>query len=116
MRKVTFLLVVQNFSLDILIKTYHLESIFCVFCSIEIIRKTNDSLTFSIHGLLLILSISYVFYLHFQHRPVTCGQFGRLIEKTPKEKQGTVLLKLFTIAFMIPAIVLGTLLYFFIRY
>jgi hypothetical protein len=96
--------------------TYYFELILCLFCSIETLRKVKDSLSFSTHGLLLIVSICYVFYLHYQRRPATSGQLAQMIKSVPKEKQGPLLFTVFMKSFMIPAISLGTLLYFFTAY
>ncbi len=97
-------------------QTYYFELILCILCSIEALRKTTDSLSFSIHDLLLIISICYVFYLHYQRRPATNGQFAQMIKNIPKEKQGPLLFKVFMKSFIIPSISLGTLLYFFTTY
>ena len=95
---------------------YYFEVLLCILCSIETMRKTNHSLSLSIHGILLILSIGYVFYLHYQRRPALNGQFAQMIEKTPKEKQGLVLFQTFMKSFVLPSIVLGSLLYLYICY
>jgi len=94
-------------------ETYYFELSLCLFCSIETLRKTIDSLDFSTHGLLLFVSIGYVFYLHYQHRPATGGGLAQMIKTVPKEKQGPVLFTIFMQLFIIPAISLGTVLYFF---
>jgi hypothetical protein len=92
-------------------ETYYFELIICVLCSIQTLRRTNDGLSFSIQRLLLIISIGYILYLHYQRRPATSGRLAQTMKTVPKEKHGPLLFTIFMKSFIIPAIILGTLSY-----
>jgi hypothetical protein len=92
--------------------TYYFELVLCALCSIVTLRNDSQNLRFNLHGIFLIISICYVFYLHYQRRPATSGRLAQMLKTIPKEKQGPILSKTFMASFMIPAIILGTLLCF----
>jgi hypothetical protein len=93
--------------------TYYFELLLCIICSSETLRKTADILNFNTHGLLLIVAIGYVFYLHYQRRPSTSGQLAAVLKKIPEEKQGQFIFTTFMNSFIKPAISLGLLLHLF---
>lgn len=96
-------------------ETYYGELIFCILCSAEVLRKNIDNLDFDTHGLLLIVAILYIFYLHYKRRPSAHEESMRLIEKCPDEKRGSYLFLITVQTLFIPAISLGVVLFLFIH-
>ncbi|CAF1200567.1 unnamed protein product [Didymodactylos carnosus] len=92
--------------------TYYFELILCACCSIGTLRKNSNSLSFNMNGICLSLSIFYVFYLHYQRRAAASGQLAHMVKTIPQEKQGPMLFRAFMKSFIMPAVILGTLLYF----
>lgn len=83
---------------------YYLELILCIFCCILTLQM-NDYKNIS-----LIISIIYIFYLQC-HRALFIGNELYLLTKVmSKREQGPLIFQSMIKAFVIPAIILGTLL------
>ncbi|CAF1442825.1 unnamed protein product [Adineta steineri] len=83
---------------------YYFELLLCIFSCILFIQ-TN-----SYKSLSLVLSIIYLFYLQCYRALFIGSELYSLTQITPKQKQGRLTCQCTMKAFVIPAIVLGTLL------
>lgn len=114
-----FFTVFSHFVLDSIFvdskRTYYYELIFCSICSAEVLRKNYANLQFDTHGLLLMVAIGYVFYLHYRHRPSAYEETMEMIRRCSEERRGSFIFLITVQQWFVPALSLAVVLYVFIH-